>query len=372
MDREGLAALWEEIGRLRTEVASLRVQLAALQGSATRGGGDIADSDHSASTMPPQTAPSGRVGRRAALTAAVASGALLAGCARPSTAATKTSQSAPTPQLLIPSGAVREQMHFGEALNAQGNSPALGSSVTWSRFRQWTSPGGTSQLLSLIFEAQGPGAFPWPLYIQLVSATTSVGNATGAYVRLYNEDSGWGASYHTDLFHIGSGTSIGVNVELTRTDSAKDLPGGSYPTLPAQPTGRAIGLNILNTGHSQVSGDQAINIQANGPSQSWDTAVNIEPQNSGTDGVAVAGSWVNGVHLMGSGASGLTVDGQFTKGITLTDNDIQLSSGSRVYFDTNGEVYMQFNSTNSHLEFVYSPRGVIGYIDVLSATSHEM
>lgn len=369
MDGQGFEALWEEVGRLRAEVRSLRLQVASLQGATV----EPVDPVENTAWGPVASAPPpGRLGRRAAVAAAVAAGGLLAACGRPSKAATPTSRSASGPQLLIPSGALMEQMQFGEPLNAQGNAPALGSSVTWKRYREWTSPGGTSQLLSLIFEAQGPGAFPWPLYIQLVSATTGVGNATGTYVRLYNEESGWGASYHTDLFHIGSGTSIGVNVELTRTDSAKDLPGGSYPTLPPQPAGRAIGLNILNTEHSQVSGDQAINIQANGPSQSWDTAVNIEPQNSGTDAVAVAGSWVNGVHLMGSGASGLTVDGTFTKGITLTNNDIQLSSGSRIYFDSNGEVYMQYNATSNHLEFVYTPRGVIGYIDVLSATSHEL
>ncbi len=369
MDNGGLDALWEEIARLRSEVGSLRLQLAALQGSQTPLAEPIGSPESVTDSTPH---PSGRLGRRAAVAAAVAAGGLLAACGRPSKAATAPSHSTAAPQLLIPSGTLTDQMQFGEPLNAQANSPALGSSVTWKRYREWTSPGGTSQLLSLIFEAQGPGAFPWPLYIQLVSATTGVGNATGTYVRLYNEESGWGASYHTDLFHIGSGTSIGVNVELTRTDSPKDLPGSSFPSLPTQPAGRAIGLNILNTEHSQVSGDQAINIQANGPSQSWDTAVNIEPQNSGTDAVAVAGSWVNGVHLMGSGASGLTVDGNFTKGITLTNNDIQLSSGSRVYFDTKGEVYIQYNSTNSQLEFVYTPRGVSGYIDVLSATPHEL
>jgi hypothetical protein len=247
---------------------------------------------------------------------------------------------------------------FESPLDARGNSPPLDSPVVWSRFHRQVAPGPTSQLLSLIFEAEGPGAFPWPLYIQLVSRTTPPGDATGVYVRLFNEGSGWGAAYHTDLYHLGSGTSIGANVELTRTDSAEGLPGGEYGELPPQPAGRAIGVNIQNTAHSRADGDQAVNIQG-GPGRSWRAAVNIEDQNAGREGVAVGGSWEHGVRLKGRGGAGITIDGAYEKGLSLDHNDIHLSSGSRIYLDDAAQVYLCFNPDQRRVELVYTPQGVV-------------
>lgn len=260
-------------------------------------------------------------------------------------------------------GALPAQATFEAPLTPQGNAPALNSSVVWSRFHRQSSSGGTSQLLSLIFEAEGPGAFPWPLYIQLVARGTTGGDAVGAYVRLFNEGAGWGAAYHTDLYHLGSGTSIGGNIELTRTDRSEGLPGGVYGTLPTQPAGRAIGVNIQNTEHSVAHGDQAVNIQG-GPGRSWTTAVNIEAGNEGRDGVMVGGTWDHAVHLNGQGGVAIAVDGQYQRGLSLEHNDIYLSSGSRIYLDDAAEVYLCFNEDTRRVELVYGPKGVVAAIDV--------
>ncbi len=259
---------------------------------------------------------------------------------------------------------------FESALSPQGNFPALNSSVTWARKHHWEKPGGTAQLLSLIFEADGQGTFPWPLYIQLTNQAAPGGDATGVYVRLLNAGGGWAAGYHTDLFHVGSGTSIGANLELVRTDKTAGLPGGHYPDFPRQPVGRAIGLNIQNTSHSTASGDQAINIQG-GPGHSWDTAVNIQAENEGEDAIKVDGHWVHAIHVQGSGDAALTVEGEYRVGIALGPHDIHLGSGAKIFLDDAGTVFLRFNADTQRLEFVHEPKGVIGYLD-LSADAHAL
>lgn len=259
---------------------------------------------------------------------------------------------------------------FESALSPQGNFPSLNSSVTWARKHHWKKPGGTAQLLSLIFEADGQGTFPWPLYIQLTNHAAPGGDATGVYVRLLNAGGGWAAGYHTDLFHVGSGTSIGANIELVRTDTTAGLPGGHYPEFPQQPVGRAIGLNIQNTSHSTTAGDQAINIQG-GPGHSWHTAVNIQAGNEGEDAVKVDGHWSNAIHVQGSGDVGLTVEGEYRVGIAVGAHDIHLGSGARILLDDAGTVFLRFNADAQRLEFVHEPNGVIGYLE-LSAEAHPL
>lgn len=356
-----LRQLRAELEHLRGEVATLRAETASLRAADSHPPGEDRVTSGAGGRM---RRP---MGRRAAISSAlaVAAGGVMAACARPSS--TAAAAPTPTPPPAATSQGLQPLMNFGAPLDALGDYPPLDSSVTWSRLQRQTTPGSTSELLSLIMEAEGAGAFPWPLYVQLVSRTDSAGQATGTYVRMFNEEAGWAASYHTDLYHLGTGTSIGTNVELTRTASTTALPGGSYPALPAQPAGRAIGLNIQNTDNSTVDGDQAVNIQG-GPGRSWETAVNIEDQNSGTDGVAVGGQWQNAVHLKGTGSAALTIDGQYGSGITLLHNDIRISSGSRLYLDDAGDVYLQYDATHQAIQFVYGPKGVVASIDVLRGT----
>ncbi len=371
-----------EVLRLREEMAALRAEIRQLRSETTTP--RAAPQPDAAATAPPPVgarAPNERGGspghlliRRTALMSLLAGVAgVLNACARPFRA---TAHAASTPHASAPAATLpltltaqglQPLMNFQAPLDAMGNYPPLDSSVSWSRLHRQKSPGSTSELLSLIMEAEGDGAFPWPLYIQLVSRTTSTGEATGTYVRMFNEEGGWAAAYHTDLYHLGTGTSIGANIELTRTDSTANLPGGTYPPLPAQPAGRAIGLNIQNTTHSTAHGDQAINIQG-GAGRSWHAAVNIEDQNVGTDGVAVGGQWENGVHLKGTGTTGLMIDGQYGSGITLAHNDIRLSSGSRIYLDDAADVYVQYNASNQTIEFVYRPKGVVASINIQQGT----
>ena len=147
------------------------------------------------------------------------------------------------------------------------NLPPLDVPVVWQRrHTQSGPPGATHGILALVAEATGDTSFPWPLYIQLTTSHNK-GDAVGSTVRLTQLGNGWGAAFHTDVYHQGPSTSIGANIEITKKVD----------------DGRAIGINIQSKG---LTTDAAINIQTAPINPS---SANAPPQPTG--------KWNTGIHL---------------------------------------------------------------------------
>jgi hypothetical protein len=216
--------------------------------------------------------------------------------------------------------------------------PALNVPVVWQRRHTASGPpGSTHGILALIAEASGAVSFPWPLYIQL-TASHDQGDAVGSYVRPAPTGAGWAAAYHTDLYHGGSGTSLGVNVEVTKKSNL----------------GRAIAINIQSKG---TATNEAINIQSAPapaglptspalPTGTWSTGIHFESTTAGTRAVWVEGHWetalditgtpATGIHF-GPGASGnraIWIEGRWDTGIDLGANSLAVATGSRIFLDS--------------------------------------
>jgi hypothetical protein len=245
---------------------------------------------------------------------------------------------------------------FEAGLDSWGHSPPLDSGVTWSR-NGLSNVGQTEQILSLINESRDRNNFPWALYIQN-SAAGNPNHAVGAYIRHYLQDSpgrqgAWGASFHTDLIHVNSGTSIGCNVELYRTNSRTRLQNAGFDsiassyylsgdTLLAQngsplssSSGTAIGVNIQNTVHSNLQGTHAVNIQSTGVNQVWQ----------------------NGIHFDGPGLGNIGINfdsATYNMGIDLQNNSFRMNAGQKIFLEASGQIFIRYNSGTAKVEIVKS------------------
>jgi hypothetical protein len=212
--------------------------------------------------------------------------------------------------------------------------PPLDCPVVWQRRHTAASgPGATHGILSLVAESATDTAYPWPLYIQLTTSHNH-GDAAGASVRLTQTGNGWGAAFHTDLYHQGGGTSIGANVEVTKKTDA----------------GRAIGVNIQSKG---AKTDEAIHIQT-APSGSQE------------------GSWETGVHFEKSckGNRAIWIEGAWDTGLDLGANSLAMAAGSRVYLEDTRQVSLTFNAEAKRVEFRHGD-SVIGYL-ALDQPPHQL
>jgi hypothetical protein len=244
-----------------------------------------------------------------------------------------------------------QYMGFDEPLSP----PPLDTAIRFDRRSEVNVPGYTHEIVSLIAEHHQPNSFCWPLYIELHAtdhpdAVQDTAQSVGATVRLYNPGPGWAASYHTDLIHQSNGVSLGVNVELTR-DGA--------------PGGTALGVNIQNTAHSNVAGDAAVQIQG-ADGHGWNDGVRVD---------SVCGT---AVHLLNSRASavagerGVWLEGRYDVGLDLGANNLRMEAGQRILLEGTSQVYLRYNPDNGRIEFVYEPRGVVGYIEVGTSTEHAL
>jgi hypothetical protein len=198
--------------------------------------------------------------------------------------------------------------------------PPLNVPVLWQRRHTASGPAGSTHgIVALIAEATGTNSFPWPFYVQLTTSH-NLGDAVGSYVRLTQTGTGWGASYHTDLYAQGGGISIGSNIEVTKSESS----------------GTAIGINLQSKG---LTTDCAISIQT-------------APSDPGAI-PDYKGAWATGLHFdKGSiGSRAVWVEGTWTIGIDLGSNSLAMESGSKIFFDTERQIYVRFNKPKNRIEF---------------------
>ncbi len=186
----------------------------------------------------------------------------------------------------------------------------IDSAVNWGR-RQPSDEAGAGyvrSVLSLFSEGQGANSYPWPLYVQVRAtpdsrATISSANAFAVNARLINRGAGFGAAMFSDVQHSGTGTDVGFDFELIRSNDA----------------GRVIGLNILNAGDpanlqgTEHSGDEAINIQTKVRDEGWLTAIHLERN-------AASGN---------AGKRGIWIEGKYEIGLDMEDNNISSTAAPR-------------------------------------------
>jgi hypothetical protein len=291
---------------------------------------------------------------------------------------------------------------------------SLDSAVKWERkFAKETDPSRpyTHEILSLIAEHDRPNSYMWPLYIELRAtnhpdATQKSSQSTGALVRSYNrgKNGAWVVSYHTDLFHgqdfddklppvPTQGTSIGVNVELTRKSAG----------------GTAIGVLAMATDASEYAGTDAILITGR-----WNNGVHVATAhessaaiNLGNDKkrapVGSRGLWISGSYDVGidmgdneiranarefkaainlgndkasvpMGSRGLWISGSYDMGIDMGNNCIRMNKGAELCFEETRRFYMKYNAEKNRIEFHNRGEGedrVIGYIPA-NAPEHEL
>lgn len=214
--------------------------------------------------------------------------------------------------------------------------PPLNVPVLWQRRHTASGPAGSTHgIVALVAEATGTNSFPWPFYVQLTTSH-NLGDAVGSYVRLTQTGTGWGASYHTDLYADGGGTSIGSNIEVTKSEGS----------------GIAIGINLQSKG---LTTDHAINIQ---------TAPDDPPA-----GPEYKGAWATGLHFdKGTiGGRAVWIEGTWSTGIDLGSNSLAMESGSKIFLDTQRQIYLSFNRAKERIEFCNGQR-VVFFITVGAIT----
>jgi hypothetical protein len=225
-------------------------------------------------------------------------------------------------------------LHATENFGDSAEQPPLDSPVIWMRGqKQSTPPEYSVEILSLIQEVVAERSYPWPLYIQLTSSHNE-GHAVGAYVRLIEKGNGWGTSFHTDVIHEGTGTTIGSNIEVTKKTT----------------DGRAIGVNIQSKGHWTEEG---INLQSDSTS-GWKTGIHFDDGSKGTRGIWMQGKW--------------------DVGIDMGDNAIRMNQGAELCFDETRRFYVKYNPDTNRIEFHNRGDGedkVIGYIPA-DADEHKL
>lgn len=248
------------------------------------------------------------------------------------------------------------------------NPPPLDVPVYWQRRHTVSGPPGhTHGILALVSEATGAESFPWPLYIQL-TASHEKGDAVGSYVRLTKSGAGWGASFHTDLYHSGTGTSVAANLEVTkRTD-----------------TGRAIGVNIQSKGTVTNEGINFQTAPGSGQAGTWETALRFERGISGNRAIWIEGRWNTAIDVTGTAVTGLHFDrasqgtraiwieGQWGTGIDLGSSSLAMSSGSRIFLDTQRRASIRFDPVANAIELGGAPVVMTGGSRVVLDSSRQI
>jgi hypothetical protein len=222
-----------------------------------------------------------------------------------------------------PSDPLHGRECFNDDSKACPTIPPLDSPVVWSKEHDKNSNPDTHSILALVQNETASASFPWPLYIQLTTAH-QMGDAVGAYVRMYKtgrvEGAGgmkdpWQAAFHTDLGNSenASGCSIGTNIEITNPS----------------PDVNAIGINLhLVSGHAYA----AVNIQE-GP---WVDGVHTEPGSHGETAVKIEGNWTKA-------------------GLDLGMHDLRLGRGARIVFEESNDpggsvVALAYNHSSNQME----------------------
>jgi hypothetical protein len=253
------------------------------------------------------------------------------------------------PYTILP-GAVglHSRMGFGESVEA----PPLNTSVLLTRkISRELNENSTAQLLSLVMENDNTNypLFPWPFYIQLTT-NHDEGDAVGSYVRLITSGTGWSAGHHSEVIQSGSGTNIGMNVEMSKPSGA----------------GRTIGLNLqAEQGYGDVKaafwGDEAINIQTDADS-GWDTGIKFNAARMNT-GIEFSDQ--------SKGNRGIWLKGRFAVGIDLANNNLRINQGAKLELEETGQITISFNQRLQRIEFK-NDSAVLGYIDTVKATRKRM
>jgi len=177
----------------------------------------------------------------------------------------------------------------------------------WQRKLTQLAPDQIDLLLALDQQVDGGSGYPYTLGVRLDTAHTG-GDAVGSYLLLHNRASGWAAAYHTDVYHYGSGNSIGVNIEPRRQS----------------PEGRVLGVNIQTR---DLSVDEGINLQS-GPGAGYTAGIRFDQGSFGQRAIAI--------------------DGEFEVGVDLGVNDLRLQPGARIYLGQN--VYFVLNPKSNQVE----------------------
>jgi hypothetical protein len=153
---------------------------------------------------------------------------------------------------------------------------------------------------------------------------------------------GWGTAFHTDVYHQGPSTSIGVNVEVTKKVSA----------------GRAIGVNIQSKG---LTTEEAINIQT-APIDASDATAPPQP----------SGEWATGIRFEANcvGKRAIWVEGTWEAGLDLGKSSLVMGSDTKLFLEESRQVCMVYNSTMKRIEF-RNGDAVIGFL-ALDQEEHQL
>lgn len=211
---------------------------------------------------------------------------------------------------------------------------------------------GTGSVMALQLQnnvPEGTASFPWTTYLQLDS-NHDAGDGVVSHLRLWNRGAGWAAAAHTDAFALGSGTTLGQNIEVI------DMTGEAY----------TVGLNIQN---KAFRSDVGIQVQTGpypeghrfyqeGMDGSWYTGLRLAGDPEG-------GEYHTGIELGPNtrGRRGLWMRGDYDTGIDMGENDISMSGGARVDLDGNQGVGMRYNPARDRIEFLRGSE-IIAFLDV--------
>jgi len=226
---------------------------------------------------------------------------------------------------------------------ATTSHPPLSGPVTWTKAADSPGLNGTNEILSLIFHAtaNAPNVIPYPLYVQLTTASPN-GNQVGINSTLFQQGASsnpWAATVHVEPHQQSGSTSnatlIGVNVETTQETGA---------------SGRTIGVNILAVGGNC---SQAINIQTGAGSAANPAmfpATHASSRASIETGIRFEANAAGGK----AGGKAIWIEGKYDLGLDMEDNHIKLNTGARIYLDTNYSYYLRLNPRTLHLEFCHN------------------
>ncbi len=228
--------------------------------------------------------------------------------------------------------------------------------LDYRRYNEAANPPGrgfTHSLLSLQQQNNvepGSLSFPWTAFIRL-DTNHDRGDGVGSIVNLYNRGSGWATGYHVDSFALGTGTTLGSNIELL------DLAGqGAY----------TVGMNIQN---KAFKADVGMQIQVGalpdthplwqpGMDGSWQTGIMLSSPHA-------QGRFETGLELgpRTSGRRGIWLRGDYATGIDLGENDLSMQAGALLTLANAEQVALRFNAQRERIEFVQAGQ-VLAFLPV--------
>lgn len=208
--------------------------------------------------------------------------------------------------------------------------------------------GHTHSLVGLMMESRSTSSagYPWLQYSELDTRHSAGADGVVQYARLYNRGSGWAAAFHTEPQAIGTGTTIGVNVESSSTATST----------------RTIGVNLQAKNQSIEAStigwtSQAVNVQTD-TNVGFTTGIQFDDATMQTGIRFTPGS---------TSSRAIWIQGTHTVGVDVGSAPIRMNAGTPIQLEATGQITLRYNPSTYRIEFAYGGR-VLGYL-VTDATA---